>query len=80
MLLQRKLQSVLIISVFVFVGLLLMVSNCLAQNGTWNQKANIPTARLFASSCELDGKIYVIGGAQTLNSSLNTMVVYDPAS
>jgi N-acetylneuraminic acid mutarotase len=80
MLSQRKLQNVLMISVFVFVGLLLIVSNCLAQNGTWNQKANIPTARLFASSCELEGKVYVIGGAQSLNSSLNTIDVYDPAT
>lgn len=80
MLLKRKLQNVLMINSSVFVGLLLMVSNCLAQNGTWTQKADIPTARLFASSCELDGKIYVIGGAQTLNSSLSTMEVYDPAT
>ena len=46
----------------------------------WTQKANIPTARTYAASCELNGKIHVIGGAQDLNSSLNTMEVYDPVT
>ena len=44
----------------------------------WTKKSNMPTARCFASSCELRGKIYVIGGGQTNNSCLNTMEVYDP--
>ncbi len=78
--LQRKLQNVFMINVFVFVGLLLMVSNCLAQNGTWTPQANIPTPRMEAASCELNGKIYVIGGTQDLYSSLDIMEVYDPAT
>ena len=76
--LQRKLQNVFMLNVF--VGLLLMVSISLAQSGTWTPKANIPTARFMASSCELNGKIYVIGGCKTLSSSLNTMEVYDPVT
>ena len=80
MLLQRKLQNVLMISVFVFVGLLLIVSISLAQSGTWIKKTDIPTARCFASSCELDSKIYVIGGGKTSNSRLNVMEIYDPAT
>ncbi len=31
----------------------------------WTQKADIPTARCFLSSCTLDGKIYVIGGTES---------------
>lgn len=82
MLLKRKLQNTLRINACVFAGLLLMVPTCLAQNhnGTWTQKANIPTARWGASSCELDNKIYVIGGAQSSNSGLGTTEVYDPAT
>ncbi len=69
MLLQRKLQNVIMINLFVFAGLLLIVSNCLAQNGTWTPKASIPTPRLMAASCELNGKIYVIGGAKDIQSA-----------
>lgn len=80
MLLQEKLQNIFIINALVFVGLLLMVSIGLAQSGAWNPKADIPTARILASSCELNGKIYVIGGGKTAYSSLNVMEVYDPVT
>jgi len=78
--LQKKLQNVFMINVFVFVGILLMVSIGLAQSGIWTPKANIPTKRCFAASCEVDGKIYVIGGSQTTTSRLNVMEVYDPVT
>jgi poly(3-hydroxybutyrate) depolymerase/N-acetylneuraminic acid mutarotase len=51
-----------------------------AQSGAWVKKEDIPTARCFASSCELNGKIYVIGGGQTIDSRLDVMEVYDQAT
>ncbi len=48
----------------------------------WTQKADIPTARCFISSCTLDGKIYVIGGTESTSPSgpsVGTMEVYDPS-
>ncbi|MFV1977599.1 MAG: hypothetical protein ACC651_17805, partial [Candidatus Scalindua sp.] len=47
----------------------------------WTQKADIPTARSFLSSCTLDSLIYVIGGTESTSStgpSVGTMEVYDP--
>ena len=47
----------------------------------WTQKASIPTPRCWASSCELDGKIYVMGGISNSGwnaSSISTVEVYDP--
>jgi N-acetylneuraminic acid mutarotase len=78
--LQRKLQNVFLIVALTILGLLVNVSTSLAQGGSWIQMTDIPTARLMASSCELNGKIYVIGGGKTLVSSLNTMEVYDPVT
>jgi N-acetylneuraminic acid mutarotase len=78
MLIKRRLQNVFLIETLALLGLLLMISIGFTQGGAWSQKANIPTARALASSCELNGKIYVIGGAQTLYSCLKTMEVYDP--
>ena len=80
MLLQRKLQNLFFIGVTALLGLLFIVSMGLTQVGSCNQEADIPTARCFASSCELNGKIYVIGGGQNASSCLNTMEVYDPAT
>jgi len=77
MLFRKKLQNIFLIKVV--LGLLFVVSFCFAQ-GTWTHKEPIPTARIFAGSCELDGKIYVIGGAQDNNSSLSTLEVYDPVA
>jgi N-acetylneuraminic acid mutarotase len=57
-----------------------VISTGFSQPGSWNQKATIPTARCFAASCELNGKIYVIGGGKTTSSRLNAMEVYDPSN
>ncbi|MEJ2495103.1 MAG: kelch repeat-containing protein [Ignavibacteriaceae bacterium] len=46
----------------------------------WTQRTAMPTARSFAASCELYGKIYVIGGGTSVSSSMNKMEVYDPAT
>jgi N-acetylneuraminic acid mutarotase len=49
---------------------------------TWERKAPMPTARLYAAANIVGGKIYVIGGAHnrtfTLTRTLNEM--YDPAT
>ncbi|MFC2086339.1 Kelch repeat-containing protein [Bacteroidota bacterium] len=83
MLLKRKLQNVLMINSSVFVGLLLIGSISLAQGGAWIKLADIPTPRCFLSGCTLDGKIYVIGGTESISStgpSVGTMEVYNPTS
>ena len=46
----------------------------------WTQRNNMPTARYQTASCELDGKIYVIGGSASLYSSMKIIEVYDPVS
>ena len=75
-----KLQNLYLIVASVLLGLLYQDSSSFAQGSTWTKRANIPTARNSAASCELNGKIYVIGGNQDLYSSLNTMEVYDPVT
>jgi RNA polymerase sigma factor (sigma-70 family) len=48
--------------------------------GTWIQKADMPTARYYAGSAVVDGKIYVIGGASVANESSAVVEEYDPAT
>ena len=81
MLLEKKLKNVLFVEALVLLGLLLSVSIGLAQSGAWVPLEPIPTARSWASSCLLDGKIYVIGGTPGTHytaSAVGTMEVYDP--
>ena len=50
---------------------------------TWSTGANLSTARFYATASELNGKIYVIGGAKIQSGSsvsLNSVEVYDPSS
>ena len=42
---------------------------------TWTPKASMPTGRSFSSTCVVDGKIYVIGGAMPGKSAVEA---YDP--
>jgi len=42
---------------------------------TWTRKADMPTGRSFSSTCMVDGKIYVIGGAMPGKSAVEA---YDP--
>jgi len=42
---------------------------------TWTPKADMPTRRSFSSTCVVDGKIYVIGGAMPGKSAVEA---YDP--
>ena len=64
-------------SVLMVITVLLMNNLNFAQ---WTQRTDMPTARSFAASCELYGKIYVIGGGTSISSSTNIMEVYDPVT
>lgn len=49
----------------------------------WSSGANLTTARFYSTASELNGKIYVIGGAKIQSGSsvsLNSVEVYDPST
>jgi len=46
----------------------------------WTKKADMPTARTLLGTCEVDGKIYAIGGAPRPHGSISIVEVYDPAT
>ena len=52
----------------------------LAADGTWQQKANMPTSRSGFTTCVVNGKIFAIGGTVTGlgDLSLSTVEMYDP--
>ncbi|MFC1712816.1 sigma-70 family RNA polymerase sigma factor [Candidatus Poribacteria bacterium] len=51
-----------------------------AKDGTWTEKADMPTARNMLSTCVVEGKIYAIGGCTPQNQYFATVEVYDPAT
>ncbi len=58
-----------------------LASVSMAAEGTWTQKADMPTARFVPSSGVVDGKIYVIGGTPGSPwDTISTVEVYDPAT
>jgi N-acetylneuraminic acid mutarotase len=50
---------------------------CLALGDEWVKKADMPTARVGLSVCEVNGKIYAIGGL-TPNGDSSAIEEYDP--
>ena len=48
--------------------------------GTWTQKADMPTARYWAGSAVVDGKIYVIGGVPVQRGVTAAVEEYNPAA
>ena len=46
----------------------------------WTLKTDMPTARFLAGSAEVDGKIYVVGGAPVSMGNTNIVEEYDPAA
>ncbi|RQW06198.1 T9SS C-terminal target domain-containing protein, partial [candidate division KSB1 bacterium] len=70
---------------FLVCALAIALSLCatslaLSQSDTWELKAPMTDGRFFTNACELDGKIYVIGG-QTENAFPNARTIveiYDP--
>ncbi|MGW8317413.1 MAG: kelch repeat-containing protein, partial [Bacteroidales bacterium] len=64
---------------FIVMGLMGMLSITQAQNSSWTQKADMPTARLGLATAVVDGKIYAIGGYPYANGAgMTTNEVYDP--
>jgi N-acetylneuraminic acid mutarotase len=57
-----------------------LASVCLAEDGLWTRKADMPTGRWELSTCVVDGKIYAIGGAGPVYQALRTVEEYDPAT
>jgi hypothetical protein len=64
--------------VTMFVGLLSMNSIGLGEEGIWEQRANMPTARMAPGVSVVDGKIYVIGGYIGNIAGISTVEAYDP--
>lgn len=56
---------------------LCLASTALSQGDTWTSKTPMPTARFFLASSEVNGIIYVIGGADSY-STLSTVEAYNP--
>ena len=67
------------ISFTLFLSLGLATAS-LAAEGTWTQKADMPTARFVPSSGVVDGKIYVFGGTPDGHICFPTVEEYDPAT
>ncbi|MCS7399348.1 MULTISPECIES: DUF1668 domain-containing protein [Bacillus] len=49
-----------------------------AEEIGWKKKADLPEARVHASSSVVDGRIYIIGGGSTANYAENQTFMYDP--
>jgi N-acetylneuraminic acid mutarotase len=66
---------------FVLSGLLALMSAAMAQVNPWTDKAKMLKARLNLAACEVNGKIYSIGGT-TGNGmpGLSTVEEYDPVT
>jgi len=66
----------------VIVAVLLgMTIRCLAVEGTWTRKSDLPTARLGLSTSVVNGKIYAIGGGYSIEGPHSRIVEeYDPVT
>jgi len=67
------------------ISLLLVLSLGLANvsiaEDTWTTKANMPTRRMGLSTCVVNGKIYAIGGGNSIEGAASrTVEEYDPAT
>lgn len=47
---------------------------------TWTTKADMPTARTYLSTSEVNGRVYAIGGIFGNSSAFSTVEAYDPAT
>jgi len=73
-----KRSNIFLSSGFMILLLLMANSICLVQADKWTKKADMPTAR-YCSACEVNGKIYAIGGSHW-NGVFITVEEYDPAT
>ncbi len=78
---MKKAILLTLLLVVVLTVLLGMASRSYAAEGVWTKKADVPTARLCPSTCVVDGKIYAIGGATSIQGTYLPIVeVYDPVT
>ncbi len=59
-------------------GLLSLATPGFAQQGTWTQKADMPTPRWGLSTSAVDGRIYAMGGLGREYVLVRTVEAYDP--
>jgi N-acetylneuraminic acid mutarotase len=78
---ERYLQEVIMKAQVQRLFILLMVSQMSFAQGSWTQIGNMPELRYAHTVNELNGKIYVVGGANTeLGVYPRTALVYDTLS
>jgi N-acetylneuraminic acid mutarotase len=65
--------------IMVGIGLFSIASIINAQNGPWTAKCPLPERNSWLTSCTLNEKIYIIGGA-TDYTVLSTVAVYNPVT
>ena len=65
-------------AVTIFIGLLGISSISLGEEGIWERRADMPTARMAPGVSVVDGKIYVIGGYIGNIAGISTVEAYDP--
>ena len=73
---NKKRNSVWILTILMFSGLLGLAEMSLAAEGSWTKKADMPTTRVGLSTSVVNGIIYAIGG----NWGLTSVEAYDPAT
>ncbi len=57
------------------------LANIQAAESSWSSKAPLPTARFGATTCVADGKIYALGGGDSVYTRfLRNVEIYDPAT
>ncbi|UCH13069.1 MAG: hypothetical protein JSV22_08105, partial [Bacteroidales bacterium] len=79
---MKQIEFILITFLIVFIsGMYSSNSLCRAQNHPWTEKSSIPQRRWGHSACELNGKVYILGGRNVFTFPtipLNTVWMYDP--
>ena len=80
---NKKRNSVWILTILMFSGLLGLADMSLAAEGSWTKKADMPTTRLALSTSVVNAHIiYAIGGVKNawVGPDLSTVEAYDPAT
>ena len=79
---NMKHNFVWLLTSLMLIGLLVLVSMSLAEEGTWAKKADMQTPRKHFSTCAMDDKIYAIGGLPEGKGggrpALSSVERYDP--
>ncbi len=66
-----------------FLAAIIIDSGSTKADFTWTQKADMPTPKWNFMTCEIDGKIYALGGQSSENTGggeLSSVEEYDPVS